>query len=290
VTVKRNVLVVSAGKWVGMVEQLRKAMTGVQQLRGGRLIVADMCSNAPAAIFADEYVKVCPISHPRYIDELLVTCRSRRVRVLIPLIDMDLERVSPHLDEFEHIGTTVVCPSEHVVATCLDKMEFARFAMQHGLPTPRCIGNEDLAETTYPVFYKPKRGFGSRRCGICDNYEHARELLTSNPDLLFQEFVEAPEVSVDGFVSRRGYPTVCVPRMRDKVVGGEAYQSHTVDLPQVHGLALKTMHALARIGYWGPVNIQAFAGASPSIIEVNSRLGSASVLALTPYNWTPRAG
>lgn len=276
---RHNVLVVSGGKWVGMVRQLKQAMSTVRQLRGGKLIVADMCENAPAGVFADEFAAVPPIGDPDYIDALLELCESRLVRVLVPLIDLDLDRLSPYLESFLGIGTSVVCPDESVVQMCLDKAEFRRLAQECNLPVPKYVEPNELSRASYPLFHKPKRGFGSQRCGICTSHAEARSVLEMHSDMLFQEYVRAPELSVDGFVSRTGHPIVCVPRMRDKVVGGEAYQSHTVELPEIHGLALKTMRALADCGFSGPLNIQMFLASPPCLIEVNTRLGSASVLA-----------
>jgi len=281
---RRNVLVVSGGKWVGMVRQLKQAMSGVSQLRDGRLIVVDMCENAPAGIFADGFTVVPPISDPGYIDALLGLCESQLVRVLVPLIDLDLERLSPHLEMFSCIGTSTVCPDESIVRTFLDKAEFRTFAHQCNLPVPRYVEPNELSHASYPLFHKPKRGFGSQRCGICRSYPEACSVLDLHPDMLFQEYVRAPELSVDGFVSRTGHAVVCVPRIRDKVVGGEAYQSHTVESPEAHRLALRTMKALADYGFHGPLNIQMFLTSPPCLIEVNTRLGSGSVLADVAVN------
>jgi len=69
-----------------------------------------------------------------------------------------------------------------------------------------------------------------------------------------------------------------VQRVRDKVVGGQAYQSHTVNVPSVGDLALRVISALAREGLRGPLNVQIFQKAAPVLLEVNPRLGSAVVL------------
>jgi biotin carboxylase len=65
------------------------------------------------------------------------------------------------------------------------------------------------------------------------------------------------------------------------VVGGEVHQSHTVRSPGIAALADRTIDALVRRGLRGPLNIQLFASAQPLLIEVNTRLGSGSVLSNT---------
>jgi carbamoylphosphate synthase large subunit len=84
-------------------------------------------------------------------------------------------------------------------------------------------------------------------------------------------------VSVDAYISHSGKCIVCVQRIRDKVVAGEAYRSHTVNIPAVRDLAMRTIEALFKLGLRGPLNVQIFACDPPVLIEVNARLGSASV-------------
>jgi carbamoylphosphate synthase large subunit len=129
-----------------------------------------------------------------------------------------------------------------------------------------------------PLFCKPGRGFGSINAGLCSSLERAREILALRPDTIFEEYVRAAEISVDAYIASSGRCTVRVQRIRDKVVGGEAVQSHTVRIPPVRDAAAATIDALARRGLRGPLNVQVFASDPPRVIEVNTRLGSASVL------------
>ena len=106
----------------------------------------------------------------------------------------------------------------------------------------------------------------------------AAALTAATPDLLFQELVEASEITVDAYISREGRCIVCVQRVRDKVVGGQAFQTHTVNVPAVGDLAFRTISALAHAGLRGPLNVQIFQTIPPVVLEVNTRLGSAVVL------------
>jgi len=275
---RQNILVTCGGKWTGLIIQLREAMQRQPELAGGRIVVASSDALTPAGCFADETVQVPLIREPAYVDRLLEACHSRQVRVLIPLIDLDLERVAPHLARFEAIGTAVICPPPHLVELGLDKLRFARFAHDHGLHHPPTFTFPDLASLSFPAFYKRRRGFGSIGSGICKSYEQAKELAIETPDLLFQELVQADEVTVDAYISRAGRCIVCVPRVRDKVVAGESYKSHTARLPEVRDLAMRTISALACEGLRGPLNVQIFQTTPPALVEVNTRLGSACVL------------
>ena len=273
-----NVLVTCGGKWVGMVLQLRRAMAAVGPLAGGKIYVADRAPLTPAGHFADGSFVVSSIDDPGYADCLADICRRQGVAVVVPLIDLDLLRLAPHHAQFAAAGARLVCPDPDLTDLCFDKSRFAQFAAAEGILTPRRFAVEDLATAPMPLFSKPARGFGSIHAGLCSSVKQAREILTLRPDTIFEEYVRAAEISVDAYLASSGRCIVRVPRIRDKVVGGEAVQTHTVRIPPVRDAALATIEALARRGLRGPLNVQVFASEPPRVIEVNTRLGSASVL------------
>lgn len=274
----QNLLITCGGKWVGIVIQLREAMRRNPLLAEGKIVVASSDELTPAGCFADQAVQVPPIRDPGYVDRLIEVCLQHRIRVVVPLIDLDLERLSPHLARFGEIGTTVVCPQPKLVDLCFDKLAFAQFAAHNGLRHPQTVSPPDLAGLRFPVFYKRRRGFGSIGSGICQSPEEAIRLSAAAPDLVFQELVNAPEITVDAYIARSGRCVVRVSRVRDKVVAGESYKSYTVCLPAVDDLAKRTIEALAREGLRGPLNVQIFHTTEPVLLEVNTRLGSAVVL------------
>jgi carbamoyl-phosphate synthase large subunit len=272
-----NVLVNSGGKWVGMVLQLREAMQTIEALRTGRIMVASTEAVTPAGCFADEAYIVPPIKNGAYIDTLLKICSQQGVRVVVPLLDVDLVCLAPHLDAFERVGTTVICPEPELVDLCFDKGRLEDFLRTENLPYPRTFMPDQLKEAEYPLFYKRRRGFGSMGSGICKSYDEAQTILAKVDDLVWQQYVSFPEVSVDAYISHSGKCIVCVQWIRDKVVAGEAYRSHTVNIPAVRDLGRRTIESLARRQLRGPLNVQIFDSDPPLVIEVNTRLGSGRV-------------
>lgn len=273
-----NVIVPCGGRWVGMVCQLKQAMRGVEALRDGKLFVVDRASITPAGCFADAAFRVPEVADPLYVNALLDLCREASVRVIIPLIDLDLDRLSPHLAAFADSGVSVVCSPPNLVNLCRDKSTFAKFADAHSLPYPQQWSSGTLSQAVFPLFAKRRRGFGSIGASICRSLADAQAAIEAFPDLIFQEFIDAPEVSVDAYIAADGRCIIRVPRLRRIVVGGESVQSETIKDSGVSDLADQTISALARLGLRGPMNIQLFTGDQPRLIEVNTRLGSASVL------------
>ena len=274
----RNLLVTCGGKWVGIVRQLQQAIREMNFFHGTRVVVADCRAVTPAGCFADHSVVVPPIDDAGYIDALVECCSREQIGILIPLIDIDLNRLAPHRARFTEVGTYICCPSPETVEVCFDKSKFEVFSQEEGIPVPRSFNKEELCSAPYPLFYKPTCGFGSQGAGICTSWTRAAEILQSAPDTIFQEIIEGKEISVDAFVTAEGRCTVRVQRVRDKVIGGEVVQSHTVRIPEICEVAEKTIDALSRRHFQGPLNVQLFSGDSPVVIEVNPRLGSGVVL------------
>lgn len=274
---RRDVLVTCGGKWVGMVLALKQAQSEVPALAGGRTLVADRDELTPAGCFADARFQVPGINDPGYVDALVELCEREGVRALVPLIDIDMRRLAPAADRFAAVGTHLVSPTVDLVDLCLDKERFHGFCVEHDLSVPRAFSAQDLHEATFPLFYRRRQGFGSIGSGRADDLAEARAALEET-ELVFHQFVDADEVSVDAYINRDGRCVVRVARVRDKVVGGEAQRSHTIDDPKTLALADATIDALAAAGLRGPLNVQMFLSEPRQLIEVNTRLGSCTVL------------
>lgn len=277
-----NVLIPCGGKWVGHILHVREAMARVPAFRDGRVFVADLQPVTPAGCFADAAFQVPPVHDPAYVPALRNLALKHGVGLILPLIDIDVMALAPHRSALASDGIHVVCPSLEVAETCFDKRRFHAFAQSHRLAVPRMVAAEELPSASFPLFAKPARGFGSIGARLCRDRASAERCVQERPDMILEEYLDGPEYSVDLYVSRGGLTMAAVVRQRDKVVGGEAYQSHTVSRPEVQAAARACAGALASAGYWGPLNVQVIVGArGPAVIDVNPRLGSASLLSNT---------
>jgi carbamoyl-phosphate synthase large subunit len=223
-------------------------------------------------------VVVPPARHPQFLDRMLAACVEDNVRVVLPHTSLDMGQLAPHRDRFANVGTSLVCTSPDLLDLVMDKQRFAEFAAEEGLTQPRSLLADALEGAPFPLFAKRRRGYGSIGAGVCRSPEEARAALRRFPDLVFQEFIEAPEVTVDAYINMAGRCIVRVPRVRDKIVDGESVQAHTIRSAPLADLLDRTIAALVRRGLRGPLNLQAFAGERPVLIEVNARVGSATVL------------
>jgi carbamoyl-phosphate synthase large subunit len=275
---RTNVVVTCGGKWVGLILQFREALRRVPALRRGKLLVADCAPLTPAGCYADGVIVVPTARDPRFLERMLEACIEHNIRVVLPHTSLDMGQLAPHRARFADVGTTLVCTSPDLLDLVTDKQRFAQFATQEGLAQPRSFSADALEEAPFPLFAKRRRGYGSIGAGVCRSVEEARAALRRFPDLVFQEFIEAPEVTVDAYINLAGRCIVRVPRIRDKIVDGESVQAHTIRSAPLADLLDRTIAALAPRGLRGPLNLQAFAGERPVLIEVNARVGSGTVL------------
>jgi len=277
--IPKNIIITGGGKWVGIVLQFKKAMQAVKPLADSQLFIASMEKLTPAGCFVDGAFQVPPVKENHYVEHLLEICLSNEVGIIIPLMDIDLLRLAPYRSQFNQHKITLLCPPEALVKLCSDKQNFYQYCQKQHLNYPRLFKAANIQLQDFPLYYKPRFGFGSLSTGVLYTPEQLKALLTQNhDDLLFQEYLSAPEISIDALISINHTVTFRVPRQRDKIVAGEVYKSHTVDLSDITELADKLLQCLASEGYVGPLNLQIFASTPPMLIEVNPRLGSGSVL------------
>ena len=75
--------------------------------RNIRLIGADMSDDPTMLNMVDAYYAVPRGDDPSYIDVLLDICRKEKVDVVLPIMSVELEKLSVSRDKFESIGTKI---------------------------------------------------------------------------------------------------------------------------------------------------------------------------------------
>ena len=134
-----NVLLTCAGRRNYLVDYFKDAMDGK-----GRVLAADQSDSAPALQIADASFVLPNVYNPEYIDRLLSVCLHERVRLVIPLNDLELPILAEHKERFFAEGIIVAVSDADVVATCFDKCQTLRFAQEHGIAK---IGRASCRET-----------------------------------------------------------------------------------------------------------------------------------------------
>lgn len=277
-----NILITSVSRKVSLVRAFQEALASEG---GGRVIGVDVSPTAVGLYVADEHYLVPRSADPSFLKTLLGLALERGVQLVVPTRDEELPLLAQSRDEFLRAGVRVMVPKPETVAVCQDKLRFAEFCAAHGLETPAI--RKSAADGPFPMFVKPRQGKGGRGAlEVRSPAELEGALAHLAGDAVVQEFIDAPEYTIDLFADFSGNIISVVPRQRILVVGGESYVSCTVKNPRLRDEAIRLSRAL---GLEGHNTIQCFLHEGRvKFIEVNARYGGAAALGFAAGANTPR--
>lgn len=241
-----------------------------------RVIAGDLDPEAPARYVADGFWKMPRISDAD-LPALISGCHERNVAVVLPTRDAELVFWARHRTTLSEAGISVIVSDANAVERCLDKLAFARFGVEAGLP----VINTDTAPENVgsgPYVVKERYGAGAHAIGLDLSLDAARNHAKTLQAPIYQAFVSGPEVSIDGWVGPDGMVAGVLLRRRDRVIGGESQITTTF---RSETLECEAVRALEALGLRGPVMLQAIViNDSLRIIECNPRFGGASTAAI----------
>lgn len=132
---------------------------------------------------------------------------------------------------------------------CLDKLKFHNFCKSNRFKTPEVY------------WVKPRIGAGNRE-----------------GEILWQEFIGAEEISVDGYRDLRGNVISVIPRKRLKVISGESCVTSTIESSLIISQSVLMANLLHLVGHFV---MQCFLVENiPVWLECNARLGGGSIVGI----------
>lgn len=270
----RNVLIMSIAKKIPLIRSVTRALAKFDH--EARVHGADCDPEALGRHFVDAFWQ-CPPTHRLSIETLLDHCQRNEIRYLVPTRDAELPVFAAYRAELAKQDLQVLVSSPSCVASCVDKLRFARLLEAAQLPAIPTA--ETLDESwDYPALVVKERFGGGSKHLHCDvSPDDARELAKGLECPIFQPFVQGREFSIDLYRDRRGRVHGIVCRTRDRVVAGESQITTTVDSPRLRELCERVVRAL---DFWGHATLQAIELASGEfrLLECNARFGGASTL------------
>ncbi len=279
-----HILVSSAAAKVPLVQAVR---TAAQRLHPDIKVVAgDLNPSCLARHFADAFWLMPPTSD-EHLADIISYCQEHGIGHVIPTRDGELAFWSRHRATLADAGIAVLVSAPEAVQRCLDKLEFAAFGQENGLPvilTTLSLDGQYVFDrrdgtATNSFVVKERHGAGSLSLGLnlpkAAALAHAQHLA----EPIFQPFIKGQEISVDAYVSRNGQVQGLVPRTRDVVVRGESQVTTT--LPDA-SLIARLVPIVEKLGLYGPLVLQALLtdDGTLQIIECNCRFGGASTLGI----------
>lgn len=246
------------------------------------VVAADMDRWASGLYLVDaEHRRLVPAGLAEdFVDVVRAMCRSDRIDVLFPTVDVELPRLAAERDRLHAAGTLLASPSLRTLETCLDKLALAR-ACERTCRVPRTelVGTpQAVSGWEFPVIVKPRRGAGSRGVRLVTSQTEL-DAVHAEEDLLVQELLPGDEFSVDVLAGLDGHVIAAVPRARLRVDSGVAVAGVTVHDDEL----IATATAVAKaIGLTTVANVQLKRDTNgvPGLLEVNPRFPGAMPLTI----------
>jgi carbamoyl-phosphate synthase large subunit len=266
-----NILFTSAGRRVALLRSFRCAY---EQLGlAGKILAIDIDPLASALQVADAFYIVPRIECPEYIPTLHDICVREDIRLIFPLIDLDIPVLARHRRVIEQTGARLaVIPSESVDIVG-DKWMTFHFFQRLGLPTPATWLAADPAvlQQSFPLFIKPRRGSASQHVYKVRNRKELDFFSEYVPDAVIQEFLPGPEITSDVVCDLDGKVLTVVSRQRIEVRSGEVAKGVTLHDAFIEAACRKIAQALPAVG---PITVQCILkDKRPYLSEINARMG-----------------
>jgi len=244
------------------------------------IAAGDMNPLCATRAFVDAFVTLPAASEPDFARRCFEAAREMEIDLLVPLI---VESEFLPLDDaralFESVGCRLALPARAIAIRTGDKLEFAEFLNEIGVPGPLTLPyTPGMHVNDFPVYLKPRRGSGSVGTSRIESLHSLHETAGARPDLIVQEAVDGAEFTVDCFAAAPGRVVAAVPRERIAIKAGVSVKGRTYRHPLIERIAADVV---ARSGLVGPANLQGMLrpGGGFSIIEMNPRFSG--TLALT---------
>jgi len=271
-----HVMVTSASKKIPLLRRVKQAAAKLHPEI--RVLAADASASALAQHFTDGFWMM-PSMRDLDVASLTANCRERGVTQIIPTRDGELAFFAGHREVLKQAGISVMVSAPEAVDVCLDKLRFASFGFEAGLPV--IPAHETLPANAGGAWVvKERYGAGSLSMGLNLAADEALAHAAKLTDPVFQPFVGGvQEFSADVYVDCNGRMKGCVVRTRDVVVDGESQVTTTTVNPALVEVCRKLVAALP---FYGHIVVQAFVDplGGVHLIEVNPRFGGASSLAI----------
>jgi carbamoyl-phosphate synthase large subunit len=277
-----NVLVTSASRKVSLVRAFQSALV---RHGGGDVIAVDTSPFSPALYVADRHFLVTPSASPGFLEEFLELCRREGVGLVVPTRDEELPLFAAMREHLEQCGIRVMVPTLETVRLCQDKLAFITFCHAHQFGTPRTYHADEWQRAEFPLFLKPRFGKGAKGVRVVRNEAELHHATGKSDEWVVQEYIDAPEYTVDLLADFSGRVLSVVPRSRQSVVAGESYISRTIREPH---LIDESARLAAELRLTGHNTIQCFwDGKHAKFVEVNPRFGGGAALGIAAGVDTP---
>lgn len=223
--------------------------------------------------FCDVFYQIPLAVNDNYILRLIDICEAENISIIFPIVDIELEIIATHINEFISRKIKVWVSSIETIKICNNKYQTYKFFLNHQIPTPFTWLPEEIKgkeeNLTYPLIVKPQNGFGSADIFCAKNPIELNFTLKKITQPIVQEYLEGKEFTIDVVADEQSNILAVVPRERIEVKAGICYKGKTIKNEQIISQTKKIAELLSIKGH---CNIQCrLHNEIPIFFEINPR-------------------
>jgi carbamoyl-phosphate synthase large subunit len=269
-----NALLSSSGSKGSLLRHLQLA---VRKLSPESVVFAGDSDPNALTRFLSDYFWVMPDLDTTGLEVIANELIARNITTVLPSRDGELVFWARNASYFLGKGINVISSPLPVIELCRDKLMFASYGTNHGLPF--IPTSTDLSEISGDrVVVKERFGSGSSGMWLDQTRASAQLVSTHAIEPIFQPQISGIEISIDVWGSRNNGVYHAAVRERVLVVRGESKVTRVFrdeKLERFFGKLAKDL------GIVGPAVFQAFLkDESVHVIECNPRFGGASTASI----------
>jgi carbamoyl-phosphate synthase large subunit len=246
--------------------------------RDDRIIGTSNTKWTPGFEHCDSNYILPDIVSPDYIPKVMEICDRENISAIFSFFDPDVIALSKNFDNFVSIGIIPFFPKYEISEICFDKYLTYQFLTKHQFKTAKthldyenALSDIRNGNLNYPVYVKPRRGFGGALTFKAHNELELNAFYHYAPDMIIQEEIRGNAFDFDIMNDLNGNVISVVPWMKYLSRMGETERAQTFHNQSVieYGVKLGTI-----LGHYGPLDADLFLnGNEISVLEINLRFG-----------------
>lgn len=223
--------------------------------------------------FCDNFYRVPYATNDNYIPRLLEICEKEKIKIIFPIIDIELEVMASAVDIFKNKGIFVWLSDKETINICNNKYNTYKFFIEKGFPTPKTWLPEELGaiekKLSFPLIVKPIDGVSSRDVIKVESRNDLALAINKIKNPIIQEYIEGKEYTIDVLCDYDSNVLAVVPRERVETKAGISYKGRTAKDEKLiyYGRSISE-----KLRIKGACNIQCIINnGKPIFLEINPR-------------------
>lgn len=266
---KKNILVFPCGSEIGLDIYSSVCYSTYFHLIGGSSV------DDHGKFIYEDYISDIPFANsPEFIPTMAKIVKERNVAAIYPAMDLVITILKEHEEE---LGCKVVASPVETTQISLSK-ELTYKKLEGSVLIPRVFEPQNVPVDEYPVFAKPKVGYGAKGTKKLSNQDEVNSFVKGKDDLLIVEYLPGEEYTVDCFTDREGHLLYSAARKRNRVKDGISVNTFFVDNQDEFTSIAEVINSKIEFrGAWF-YQVKRNKAGELCLLEIASRLGGSSLL------------